>query len=95
MLAGLLVTYHAGEKQPATEELCGRRLVISRRDDKQSIRQYSSARMEAAAERALRTGACRYQSVKSMLKNSLDAVRTAEPPPSPRHDNIRGAEYFD
>jgi hypothetical protein len=27
--------------------------------------QYSSARMEAAAERALATGACRYQSVKS------------------------------
>ena len=39
--------------------------------------QYSVARMEAAAERALVTGACRYQSVKSILKNSLDAV----PPP--------------
>ena len=34
--------------------------------------QYSAARMEAAADRALRTGACRYQSVKSILKNSLD-----------------------
>src|SRR5271168_1811784 len=56
---------------------------------------YSSARMEAAAERALVTGACRYQSVKSILKNSLDAVPLAEPPPSsppPPHDNIRGAE---
>lgn len=60
--------------------------------------QYSSARMEAAAERALATGACRYQSVKSILKNSLDAVPPATPPPSsppPPHDNIRGAEYFD
>ena len=28
--------------------------------------------MEAAAERALLTGACRYQSVKSILKNALD-----------------------
>jgi hypothetical protein len=59
---------------------------------------YSPERMEAAAERALVTGACRYQSVKSILKNSLDAVPPVEPPPSPPplpHDNIRGAEYFD
>jgi hypothetical protein len=43
-------------------------------------------------------GACRYQSVKSILKNSLDTVPPVEPPPSsppPPHDNIRGAEYFD
>jgi len=60
--------------------------------------QYSPARMEAAAERALLTGACRYQSVKSILKNSLDALPpTAPPTPStpPPHDNIRGAEYFE
>jgi hypothetical protein len=60
--------------------------------------QYSPARMEAAAERALLMGACRYQSVKSILKNSLDMVPTVEPPPTsppPPHDNIRGAEYFD
>jgi hypothetical protein len=50
--------------------------------------------MEAAAEGALVTGACRYQSVKSILKTSLDALPVVEPPPSP-HDNIRGAEYFD
>jgi transposase len=60
--------------------------------------QYSVGRMEAAAERALVTGACRYQSVKSILKNSLDALPVVEPPPSSPpapHDNIRGAEYFD
>jgi transposase len=60
--------------------------------------QYSVARMEAAAQRALVTGACRYQSVKSILKNSLDALPVVEAPPSsppPPHDNIRGAEYFD
>ena len=60
--------------------------------------QYSTARMEAAAERALLTGACRYQSVKSILKNSLDAIPPAVPPsspPPPPHDNIRGAEYFE
>ena len=61
-------------------------------------RTYSEARMEAAAERALLTGACRYRSVESILKNSLD--RTPLPPPSapplpPPHDNIRGAEYFE
>jgi len=60
--------------------------------------QYSPARVEAAAERALLIGACRYQSVKSILKNSLDALSSATPPPSsppPLHDNIRGAEYFE
>jgi transposase len=60
--------------------------------------QYSSARMETAAERALGSGACRYQSVKSILKNSLDGVPPVTPPassPPPPHDNIRGAEYFD
>ena len=60
--------------------------------------QYSASRVEAAAERALITGACRYQSVKSILKNSLDVIPTSTPPsspPSPPHDNIRGAEYFE
>src|SRR5258707_14194089 len=37
-------------------------------------RQYSAQRAEAAAQRALLTNACRYQSVKSILKNSLDTV---------------------
>jgi transposase len=55
--------------------------------------QYSVERMEAAAERALLTGACRYQSVKSILKNALDQqpLGMPTPPPSPPspHDNIR------
>jgi hypothetical protein len=54
--------------------------------------------MEAAAERALLTGACLYQSVKSILKNSLDAIPPPAPPsspPPPPHDNIQGAEYFE
>jgi hypothetical protein len=60
--------------------------------------QYSPSRVEAAAERALLIGACRYQSVKSILKNSLDVIPVSTPPPSspqPPHDNIRGAEYFE
>ena len=61
-------------------------------------KQYSATRMEAAAERALQTGACRLQSVDSILKNSLDRVplaKAVEPAPPPDHDNIRGAEYFE
>lgn len=62
-------------------------------------KQYTAERMEAAAERAVLTGACRYRSVESILKNSLDSVPVAASAPSPaatpvRHDNIRGAEYF-
>jgi len=34
---------------------------------------YSHARVEAAAERALLTGACRYRSIESILKNALDS----------------------
>jgi transposase len=58
---------------------------------------YSAARVEAAAERALATGACRYKSIESILKNSLDQTPLSPPPPSttPPHDNIRGAEYFE
>jgi hypothetical protein len=63
---------------------------------------YSAQRVEAAAERALLTGACRYKSVESILKNSLDQVPLDGVPPSaptpsstPPHDNIRGAEYFE
>jgi len=60
---------------------------------------YTAQRVEAAAERALLTGACRYKSVESILKNSLDQVpvRLSLPPAAttPPHDNIRGSEYFE
>jgi transposase len=58
---------------------------------------YTAQRVEAACERALHTGACRYKSVESILRNSLDQVPPSSPPPSatpPSHDNIRGSEYF-
>jgi hypothetical protein len=58
-------------------------------------RQYSTSRMEAAAERALAIGACSYQSVKSILKNSLDALPAVDSPPSsspPPHDKTAACE---
>jgi hypothetical protein len=53
--------------------------------------------VEAASERALITGACRYKSIESILKNSLDQVfpASSRPTATPPHDNIRGAEYFE
>ena len=61
-------------------------------------KQYSSARLEAAAGRAIALHACSYQSVKSILKCNLDGlpVEPAAPPKPPlNHPNIRGSEYFD
>jgi transposase len=63
-------------------------------------KKYSNQRTEAAAERALLTGACRYKSIESILRNSLDliplepvaGVTSAAPS---NHDNIRGAAYFE
>ncbi len=61
-------------------------------------KQYSMARLEAAAHRALHWRACSYQSVKSMLERQLDRMPPEEAP-APRtpleHDNLRGAGYFD
>ena len=59
---------------------------------------YSAPRVEAAAERALLTEACRYQSVKSILKNSLDCIPLSPPRPGAaplQHDNLRGPCYFE
>jgi hypothetical protein len=42
----------------------------------QLAEEYSATHMEAAADRALKTDACRYRSVKSILKNSLRSAST-------------------
>jgi transposase len=60
--------------------------------------QYSAPRIGATAEGAILAHACRYQRVKSILRNSLDAVSLSPPrsgPPPLTHDNLRGADYFD
>ncbi len=58
---------------------------------------YANERVEAAAARAVATGACSYHSVKSILERSLDRQALDEPPASApvAHENLRGASYFD
>jgi transposase len=58
---------------------------------------YSNERLEAAARRAVTTGACSYRSVKSILERGLDR-QPVETPVARRpleHSNLRGAFYFD
>jgi transposase len=59
---------------------------------------YSNERLEAASQRALQLGAGSYQSLKSILKRSLDRQPGLEPEtlkPGPRHENLRGPHYYD
>lgn len=61
-------------------------------------RQFGEARLEAACARALRLGATRYRSVKSILDNGLDRQAlpdtAAEQASLPLHENVRGSEYY-
>ena len=58
---------------------------------------YSNERLEAAALRAVSTGACSYRSVKSILERGLDRQPLETPVARPplEHSNLRGAFYFD
>ncbi len=59
---------------------------------------FTPARVEAASQRALLLGIYSYQSLKSILKHSLDRQPTLDlesERTGPNHDNIRGAEYYD
>jgi transposase len=59
---------------------------------------YSNERLEAASQRALQLQAFTYQSLRSILKNSLDRQLALEPDrdeSGPLHENIRGADYYD
>jgi len=58
---------------------------------------YPGSRVEAAAERALVTGAVSYKSLDSILRRRLDQQPLNSPAVAhslPAHDNIRGAAYF-
>jgi transposase len=59
---------------------------------------YSAERLEAASQRALQLQAFSYRSLSSILKNSLDRQILLEPESNqagPRHENVRGADYYD
>jgi len=57
---------------------------------------YPAARVEAAAQRALLTGAVSYKSLGSILRHCLDQQPLSPPAARslPAHDNIRGSDYF-
>jgi transposase len=57
---------------------------------------FGSDRLEAASARALSAGACSYRSVKSILSAGLDKASEQDDdrPPVPRHDNVRGPDYY-
>lgn len=96
----------AAKHGAATEKLI-QTILLSRKHPQQSYRSclgilrlakaYGEARLEAACERALALGSCRYRSVESILKNGLDKqpVETQQELPLPdQHDNIRGPSYY-
>ena len=59
---------------------------------------YSKPRLEAASQRAVQLQAFSYQSLKSILKRSLDRQLLLDPEavaPGPRHENLRGPFYYD
>ena len=54
--------------------------------------------VEAASQRAVQLQAFSYQSLKSILKRSLDRQLVIDPEavaPGPRHENLRGPLYYD
>lgn len=60
-------------------------------------KRYSSARLEAAAERAVQYQAFSYKSVRSILEKGLDRVETetAKVIPLQNHENLRGPKYYE
>lgn len=90
---------------PATAELA-KGILASRPHPEQGYRsclgvirladRYGAERVEAACRRAVAARAFSYKSVESILRHGLDAVpATARPLHThPRHDNLRGARYY-
>ena len=96
----------AANNGPATGELI-RTVLDSRKHPQQAYRAclgilrlgkaYGGKRLDAACQRALALGSCRYKSIESILINRLDEQPLAEQPelalPN-AHTNIRGPEYY-
>lgn len=58
---------------------------------------YGPERLEAACQRARRLSAASYRTVKNILAAGVDRLPLIEEAtqPTPRHENIRGAAYYD
>ena len=93
---------------PMTQTLC-ERIMGQRVHPEQGYRscmgiarlgkRFGKARVEAAATRALATGAVSYRSVANILEAGLDREpvhddRDAAPAPVSHHDNIRGPKHY-
>lgn len=100
------LTRWAGETGPATARVV-EQIIADKPHPEQGFRsalgvmrlgkRYGAPRLEAACERAMRVGAVRYQSIKTMLERGLDQQplpETAQVIQMPRHHNIRGGGYF-
>ena len=59
-------------------------------------KQAGAARLEAACRRALYFGLYSYASIKTILEKRLEQqpLEAPTPGPSPAHDNVRGADYY-
>ena len=61
-------------------------------------KRYGAGRLEAACTRAVAVGARSYRHVDAMLKKGLDQLPLPTPAPpgpaSPRHENVRGRDYY-
>ena len=59
-------------------------------------RRSGAERLEAASARALHLQSYSYRSVKNILSSAQDRLPfgDTETPPTPHHDNIRGAAYY-
>ena len=58
-------------------------------------KQYGKDRLEAACQRALPAPVINYGMIANILKRNLDKVALSEPlSPVPRHQQIRGADFY-
>ena len=59
-------------------------------------RRHGAHRLEAACAVALRVGAYRYKTVKTILANKRDQIEPAQDSlwSSPAHENVRGPDYY-
>jgi transposase len=97
----------AGTVGPATAEVV--RAILERKPHPEAgyraclgilslAKTYSAARLEAASQRALRLEVYSYQSLKSILRRSLDQqplLDIENDRSGPHHGNIRGPHYYD